>query len=147
MPNSQRSEDRHKPKTSETATSHERLDVMATDPATRDQDWRSASEKQAKGAAVGVGKKAQVAGKSALAGVTRGQQERVASPADLEKAHPHGEAKFSKPEPQEARGAPGSRESTGETDRPREGSSPEDWTGVGLLGPADEGMPTLQPGR
>ena len=146
MPTSQRDVDQGRPKTSETATQRERLDVYGKSRATRDEEWSAASAKQAEAAGVGPGKKAQLAGKSTLTGKGRPAPERVESSSDLEEAHPYSGKKFLEPEPQEARGAPGSRESEGHTSRPREKATAADYTGVGRQEPIDEGMPHLVSG-
>lgn len=146
MPTSQRDLDTGRSKTSETATQRERLDVYGKSRSTRDEEWSAASAKQAQAASVGAGKKAQLAGKSALTGKGRPAPARVKSPSDLEEAHPYSGKKFLEPEPQEARGAPGSRESEGHTNRPREKATSADYTGVGGQEPVDEGMPHLVSG-
>ncbi len=146
MPKSQRDLDQSRTRTSETASQRERLDVYRKDRATRDREWSAASAAQAKAADVGPGKKAQLAGKSNLAGKGGPQAQRLKSPADLEEAHPYTGKKFLEPEPQEARGAPGSRESQGETQRPREKATAAAHTGVGRQEPIDDNMPFLTSG-
>lgn len=143
MPKSQRDLDQSRTKTSETASQRERLDVYGKDRATRDREWSAASAKQAEAASIGPGEKAQLAGKSNLAGKGGPQAQRLSSPADLEEAHPYTGKKFLEPEPQEARGAPGSRESEGHTQRPREKATAADHTGVGRQEPIDDNMPLL----
>lgn len=146
MPKSQRELDQSRSKTSETASQRERLDVYGKDRATRDREWSAASAKQAKAANIGPGEKAQLAGKSNLAGKGGPQAQKIKSPADLEGAHPYTGKKFLEPEPQEARGAPGSRESEGHTQRPRERATAADHTGVGRQEPIDDSMPFLPTG-
>lgn len=146
MPKSQRELDQSRSKTSETASQRERLDVYGKDRATRDREWSAASAKQAKAANIGPGEKAQLAGKSNLAGKGGPQAQTIKSPADLEGAHPYTGKKFLEPEPQEARGAPGSRESEGHTQRPREKATAADHTGVGRQEPIDDSMPFLPTG-
>lgn len=146
MAKSQRELDQSRSKTSETASQRERLDVFGKDRATRDREWSAASAKQAKAANIGPGEKAQLAGKSNLAGKGGPQAQKIKSPADLEGAHPYTGKKFLEPEPQEARGAPGSRESEGHTQRPREKATAADHTGVGRQEPIDDSMPFLPTG-
>lgn len=146
MRKSQRELDQSRSKTSETASQRERLDVYGKDRATRDREWSAASAKQAKAANIGPGEKAQLAGKSNLAGKGGPQAQKIKSPADLEGAHPYTGKKFLEPEPQEARGAPGSRESEGHTQRPREKATAADHTGVGRQEPIDDNMPFLPTG-
>lgn len=143
MPKSQRELDQSRTKTSETASQRERLDVYGKDRATRDREWSAASAAQAKAANIGPGEKAKLAGKSTLTGKGRPQAQSVKSPPDLEEAHPYTGKKFLEPEPQEARGAPGSRESEGHTQRPRERATAAAHTGVGLQEPIDDNMPLL----
>lgn len=77
-------------------------------------------------------------------------------PGDLEQAHPFPPGRFAEPEPQQARGAVGSRglNSPPGTQAapagPRRGRaqphSAEEWTGVDPLEPIDPSMPHLKPG-
>lgn len=52
---------------------------------------------------------------------------------------------FTESEPQEDRGAPGSRD-VGQPPRKRKGASPRDASGVNPLPPIDPAMPYLKPG-
>lgn len=74
-------------------------------------------------------------------------------PASLEVARPWGPDRFAQPEPQERRGAPGSRDRgkpAPEISRAGRGVAeehpPKTWTGVNPLPPIDEAMPSLKPG-
>lgn len=69
----------------------------------------------------------------------------------LERAHPWPAGRFAEPEPQERRGAPGSRggsENPAEPGRrqraPHQRAS--DWKGVDPKDPIDESMPRVKPG-
>lgn len=79
------------------------------------------------------------------------------TPPRLEQAHPWPPGRFTEAEPQERRGAPGSRGIGDPRDResdqpsgPREGRGqrhqPREWTGVNPLPPIDPAMPRLKPG-
>jgi hypothetical protein len=80
----------------------------------------------------------------------------TAHPGDLEQAHPFPPGRFAQAEPQEARGAVGSR---GLNDAPGSQTSPagprrgrgqprsaQEWTGVNPLEPIDPSMPHMKPG-
>ena len=75
-------------------------------------------------------------------------------PADLEVARPWGPDRFAEPEPQDQRGAPGSRGrgkpapaiSRGTRKGTGERHPPSEWTGVNPLPPIDESMPEMKPG-
>lgn len=80
-----------------------------------------------------------------------------ARPGDLERAHPFPAGRFAEPEPQSARGDPGSRgigdsarQPDGDPAGPRRGRdqrrSATEWTGVNPLEPIDPAMPHLKPG-
>jgi hypothetical protein len=79
-----------------------------------------------------------------------------ARPGDLERAHPFSPGRFDEAEPQEARGAVGSR---GRNAAPGTQASPAgpsrgrgqhhdatEWSGVNPLGPIDPSMPVMKPG-
>lgn len=72
---------------------------------------------------------------------------RGSDPGSLEQAHPWEAGRFADPEPQEARGAPGSRD-RGEParSRPGEQTKASDWTGVNPKDPIAESMPGIKPG-
>jgi hypothetical protein len=75
-------------------------------------------------------------------------------PASLEVARPWGPGRFAESEPQERRGAPGSRDrgkpapeisrsgGKGEDER----HPPSEWSGVNPLPPIEESMPSMKPG-
>lgn len=74
-------------------------------------------------------------------------------PADLEVARPWGPDRFAEPEPQERRGAPGSRnrgKPAAEIARGGRGKgerhSPREWSGINPLPPIEESMPSMKPG-
>lgn len=83
---------------------------------------------------------------------TRGM---LTEPAELETAHPWPPGRFADAEPQERRGAPGSRgmpnprQSSGAAG-PRRGRGQkhgaQEWSGVNPLEPIDPSMPRLKPG-
>lgn len=75
---------------------------------------------------------------------------------DVEQAHPWPPGRFAEPEPQDSRGAPGSRD-VGDPVRSRERPAgprggrreplrPSEWSGVNPLPPVDERMPVMKPG-
>lgn len=66
-------------------------------------------------------------------------------PLDLEQARPWDAERFAGPEPQERRGAPGSRD-VGELARPREQHHTREWVGVNPLEPILDSMPRLKTG-
>lgn len=77
-------------------------------------------------------------------------------PSDLETAKPWGPDRFADAEPQDARGAPGSRgRGAPAPDISRAGGAkggkgerhpPSDWTGVNPLPPISDAMPSMKPG-
>lgn len=80
-----------------------------------------------------------------------------ARPGDLEQAHPFPPGRFASAEPQEDRGAPGSRDvgkaagkRSSQPAGPRRGRaqprSASEWTGVNPKEPVDPSMPYLKPG-
>lgn len=81
---------------------------------------------------------------------------RGTDPGELERAHPFPPGRFAEAEPQEARGAPGSRglNARAGSQRPPAGPrrgrdqprSADEWTGVNPLPPIDPSMPYLKPG-
>jgi hypothetical protein len=153
MAGSQREEDEGKPTTSETATSEERLHTEDRSSEQREAEWQRSSERQARTG--GSGEKLRMGGEASLGG-TKGQSkegDQVTTPAEDEQAHPYGGDSFAEPEPQEERGAPGSRDKgpvpgTGPVDRPREPvHDAEEYTGVGQQDRVDkEKMPPMPPG-
>jgi hypothetical protein len=66
-------------------------------------------------------------------------------PHDIETANPWSKDRWAQPEPQDRRGAPGSR-GLNDPVRRRETHSPEEWGGVNPLGPILPAMPQLKPG-
>lgn len=81
---------------------------------------------------------------------------RGSDPGELERAHPFPAGRFAEAEPQEARGAVGSRGrsrapgSQADPAGPRRGRgqprSADEWTGVNPLPPIDPSMAYLKPG-
>jgi hypothetical protein len=77
----------------------------------------------------------------------------IIEPLELEVAKPWGPDRFADPEPQDRRGAPGSRGRGPlgpDIDRPghdgREHHPPSEWTGVNPLPPIGDAMPPSKPG-
>lgn len=73
-------------------------------------------------------------------------------PDDLEQARPFARGRFADAEPQDARGAPSSRDRgsvpTRSVGGPPDSSQrgPSEWSGINPLGPIDPAMPVLKPG-
>lgn len=64
---------------------------------------------------------------------------------EIETAHPWRPGRFAQAEPQDSRGAPGSRD-VGAPARPRELHTTEEYAGVDPLPPIDSSMPFMKPG-
>ncbi len=68
------------------------------------------------------------------------------APGELETAHPWDHDRWSEAEPQERRGAPGSRDLGRMATRRDPDADPGEWSGVRPLPPLLPSMPRLKPG-